>query len=165
MPKFHNDATLPIPLFPGSHMVIDDNYVFLSGMSAEDIQSGESIIGNVAEETRLVMRSIQRMLTSVGCDLCDVVRVDVYLTDLELIRDMDAAYAEFFDSRRYPARTCTQSPRLYGSAHVEITVMASRPAEAEKKEAENEEGENEKPEDEEREEKKGEEEASDSPDN
>ncbi|CAM3317441.1 RidA family protein [Halomonas lysinitropha] len=128
MPKYHNDATLPIPLFPGSHMVIDDDYVFLSGLTAEDIQGGETMLGNIAEETRLVMRSIQRMLASAGCDMSDVVRVDVHITSLELIRDMDAAYAEFFDSRRYPARTCTQSPRLYGSAQVEITVMARRPA-------------------------------------
>ncbi|MGM0983369.1 MAG: RidA family protein [Pseudomonadota bacterium] len=140
MPKYHNDATLPIPLFPGSHMVIDDDYVFLSGLTAEDIQGGETMLGNIAEETRLVMRSIQRMLVSAGCDMSDVVRVDVHITSLDLIRDMDAAYAEFFDSRRYPARTCTQSPRLYGSAQVEITVMARRPAEAENEEKEEESG-------------------------
>lgn len=129
MPQYHNDATLPLPLFPGSHMVIDDDYVFLSGLTAEDIQGGETVIGDMAEETHLVMRSLQRMLASAGCDMADVVRVDVHITDLDMIRDMDAAYAEFFDARRYPARTCTQSPRLYGGAHVEITVMARRPAE------------------------------------
>ncbi|MDW7747930.1 RidA family protein [Halomonas sp.] len=128
MPQYHNDATLPLPLFPGSHMVIDDDYVFLSGLTAEDIQGGETVIGDMAEETRLVMRSLQRMLASAGCDMADVVRVDVHITDLDMIRDMDAAYAEFFDAHRYPARTCTQSPRLYGGAHVEITVMARRPA-------------------------------------
>ncbi|WP_280549105.1 MULTISPECIES: RidA family protein [unclassified Halomonas] len=128
MPQYHNDATLPLPLFPGSHMVIDDDYVFLSGLTAEDIQGGETVIGDMAEETRLVMRGLQRMLASAGCDMADVVRVDVHITDLNMIRDMDAAYAEFFDARRYPARTCTQSPRLYGGAHVEITVMARRPA-------------------------------------
>jgi len=57
-----------------------------------------------------------------------VVRVDVHITELALIREMDAAYAEFFEAHRYPARTCTQSPGLYGGAHVEITVIARRPA-------------------------------------
>ncbi|MDY7115196.1 RidA family protein [Halomonas sp. SSL-5] len=128
MPQYRNDPTLPGLLFPGSHMVIDDDYVFLSGLSAEDIQGGETVLGNMAEETRLVMRRIQRMLVSAGCDMADVVRVDVHITDLDLIREMDAAYAEFFDAHRYPARTCTVSPRLYGGAHVEITVMARRPA-------------------------------------
>ncbi len=30
MPTFHNDATLPTPTFPGSHVVLDDRYVYLS---------------------------------------------------------------------------------------------------------------------------------------
>ena len=136
MPDYHNDVTLPMPLFPGSHMVIDDDYVFLSGLTAEDIQSGETVLGDMAEETRLVMRSLQRMLASVGCDMADVVRVDVHVTDLDLIRDMDAAYAEFFEAHRYPARTCTQSPRLYGGAHVEITVMARRRPESKEQDPE-----------------------------
>ncbi|MFW6346575.1 MAG: RidA family protein [Halomonas sp.] len=128
MAQYRNDPTLPAPLFPGSHMVIDDAYVFLSGLTAVDIQGGETVIGNMAEETRLIMRRIQRMLVSAGCDMGDVVRVDVHITDLDEIRKMDAAYAEFFDACRYPARTCTQSPRLYGGARVEITMIARRPA-------------------------------------
>ena len=27
MPMFHNDSTLPTPAFPGSHVVLDDDYV------------------------------------------------------------------------------------------------------------------------------------------
>ena len=136
MPDYHNDSTLPLPLFPGSHMVIDDDYVFLSGLTAADIQGGETVIGDIVEETRLVMRSLQRMLRSAGYDMADVVRSDVYITDLDLTRDMDATYAEFFADHRYPARTCTQTPRLYGGGHVEITVMARRPAEREASESE-----------------------------
>ncbi|MCH4561826.1 RidA family protein [Halomonas sp. EGI 63088] len=126
MPDHRNDPTLPTPLFPGSHMAIDDDYVFLSGLTAEDIQGSETVLGDIREETRLVMRRIQLMLASVGCSLNDAVRVDVHITDLDEIRMMDAVYAEFFEDHRYPARTCTQSPRLYGGAHVEITLMARR---------------------------------------
>ncbi|MDI5936500.1 RidA family protein [Halomonas kalidii] len=127
MPQYRNDPTLPEPLFPGSHMTIDDDYVFLSGLTVVDIQGGETVLGDIREETRLVMRRIQRTLESAGCSLADAVRVDVHITDLDEIRMMDAVYAEFFENRRYPARTCTQSPRLYGGAHVEITLMARRP--------------------------------------
>ncbi|WP_416140426.1 RidA family protein [Halomonas sp. HK25] len=127
MLEFRNDPTLPAPLFPGTHMVLDDRYVFLSGLTAVDIQGGETVLGDIDGETRLVLRRIRRMLESVGSGMDRVVRVDVHITDLEEIRRMDAVYAEFFDACRYPARTCTQSPRLYGGAHVEITVMARRP--------------------------------------
>jgi 2-iminobutanoate/2-iminopropanoate deaminase len=127
MLEYRNDPTLPAPLFPGTHMVLDDRYVFLSGLTAVDIQGGETVLGDIDGETRLVLRRIRRMLESVGSGMEQVVRVDVHITDLEEIRRMDAVYAEFFEAPRYPARTCTQSPRLYGGAHVEITVMARRP--------------------------------------
>lgn len=127
MPDYHNDPTLPAPTFPGSHLVLDDDYVFVSGLTAADIQGGEAVRGDVTEETRWVMRQLERMLTSIGCRLDDVVRVDVHLADLDDIEAMNAAYADFFAADRYPARTCTESPRLCGGSRVEITLMARRP--------------------------------------
>ena len=126
MPIFQNDQALPPPLFPGSHIVTDDHYVFVSGLTVVDIPAGEKLLGDVAAETRCVLENLQRMLSGVGSGLDAVVRVDVHLTDIGQIETMDAVYAEFFDTRRYPARTCTQSPKLFGNAHVEITVMAQR---------------------------------------
>lgn len=126
MPDYRNDASLPAPTFPGSHLVLDDDYVFVSGLTVTDIPGGEAVRGDVAEETRWVMRQLERMLASVGCHLTDVVRVDVHLADLDDLEAMNAAYADFFAAGRYPARTCTESPRLCGGSGVEITLMARR---------------------------------------
>lgn len=127
MPAFHNDATLPTPTFPGSHVVIDADYVHLSGLTAADIQGGDTVLGDIAEETRWVMRRIVHILESVDCTTQDAVRVDVHLTDLGEIEALDEAYAGFFTAPDYPARTCTETPRLLGGANVEITLMARRP--------------------------------------
>ncbi|WP_346731415.1 RidA family protein [Halomonas sp. MCCC 1A11057] len=129
MHRFLNDPTLAIPVFPGSHIVMDGHYIFLSGLTVTDIQGGEAVLGDIAEETRWVMRRLARMLEYAGASLADVVRVDVHLTSLDTIHTMDAAYAEFFENHSYPARTCTESPRLSGGANVEITLMARQPAE------------------------------------
>lgn len=126
MPEYHNDATLPVPTFPGSHLVLDDDYVFVSGLAASDIQGGETVLGDIVEETRWVMRRLEHMLASVDCDLTDVVRADIHLADLDDLKDMNAVYAEFFPAGHYPARTCTESPRLSGDSRVEITLMARR---------------------------------------
>lgn len=126
MPEYRNDATLPSPVFPGSHMALDDDYIFLSGLTAADIHDGEAAIGDVGEETLRIMRELRRMLETAGGNLDDTVRVDVHLADLDDITAMDAIYAEFFTAGRYPARTCTQSPKLFGGCRVEITLMARR---------------------------------------
>ena len=126
MPTFTNDPTMPTPSFPGSHMVIDDHYVFISGLTVADLSNGHAARGDVKEETRLVMRALSRMLEMEGGSFADVVRVDIHLTDLHAIQDMDSVYAEYFDPGHYPARTCTESPNICGGGSVEITVMAKR---------------------------------------
>ncbi|WP_163560026.1 RidA family protein [Halomonas sp. NO4] len=127
MPQYRNDPTLEVPVFPGSHLVIDEDYIFVSGLTVTDIQGGETVLGDLTEETNWIMRRLERMLAFVGTDLSHTVRVDVHLTNLDDIHEFDAAYAEFFDRDRYPARTCTESPRLYGGANVEVTLMVRRP--------------------------------------
>lgn len=126
MPQYRNDPTLEVPVFPGSHLVFDDHYVFVSGLTVTDIQGGETVLGDIGEETTWILHRLKRMLAFVGAELADTVRADVHLTNLDDIHDFDAAYAEFFQRDRYPARTCTESPRLYGGANVEITLMVKR---------------------------------------
>jgi 2-iminobutanoate/2-iminopropanoate deaminase len=107
-------------------MVIDDHYVFISGLTAVDLSNGHVARGDIKEETRLIMCALSRMLETEGGSLADIVRVDIHLTDLNAIEDMDTVYAEHFKPGRYPARTCTESPNICGGGNVEITVMAKR---------------------------------------
>ena len=127
MPTFHNDTHLAAPLFPGSHMATDDRYVFVSGLTVEDIPEGAEALGDIAAETHCVMSHLERMLGALGASLASVIRVDVHLTDMDEIGVMDGVYAKFFETGHYPTRTCTVSPQLYGKARVEITVMARHP--------------------------------------
>lgn len=126
MAKFINDPTLPKPSFPGSHMVVDDHYVFISGLTIADIAEQAPNVGDIGKETHRVMRELERMLRQEELEWRDVVRVDIHLTDLSQISDMDRVYAEFFEAGHYPARTCTEASRLCGGSNVEITLMASR---------------------------------------
>jgi 2-iminobutanoate/2-iminopropanoate deaminase len=52
------------------------------------------------------------------------VRVDVHLANLDDFDAMDAAYGEFFEAGEQPARTTTESRRLFGNSLVEITCQA-----------------------------------------
>ena len=124
--EFKNDPNLPIPDFPGSHMVLDDRYVFVSGLVAADLGADAPELGDTATETDAVMRALESMLDSVGSGLESVVRVDVHLADLNDIDAMNKVYGNFFQPARYPARTCTESPHVCGGCRVEITVMARR---------------------------------------
>ena len=117
-------VSIPESTAPFCQVVVDDLYAYLSGLVAADFPEGRAVLGDVAAETRVVMGAISEMLSEVGLDLEDVVKADVHLADLSDFDAMDAAYREYFPPRVYPARTTTESPRLFGGSKVELTVQA-----------------------------------------
>ena len=109
---------------PFSQIVLDDCYAYFAGLVAADFPEGVEVLGDVAAETRVVMAAISEMLKEVGLSFEDVVKADVHLADLSDFDAMDTAYREYFPPRAYPARTTTESPRLFGGSKVEMTVQA-----------------------------------------
>ena len=105
---------------------MDDCYAYLSGLVAADFPAGLDALGDTAAETRAVLGAIGRILDEIELGRERIVRVDVHLADLDDFDAMDAAYREFFADGRYPARTTTESPRLFGGSRVEITCQARR---------------------------------------
>ena len=109
---------------PYSVLVTDGTHAFLAGVVASDLAGGAEVHGDVGAETRLVMQAIRRTLETIGLGMDRIVRVEVHLTDLATMPEMNEAYRRFFEGDDFPARTCTESPQLAGGSNVEITVMA-----------------------------------------
>ena len=109
---------------PFSQIVLDDRYAYFAGLVAADFPHGLAVLGDVRAETRVVMGAISDMLKEVGLNFEDVVKTEVHLADLSDFDAMDAAYREYIPPKVYPARTTTESPRLFGGSKVEVTVQA-----------------------------------------
>ena len=109
---------------PFSQVVLDDQYAFLAGLVAADFPAGVAVLGEVAEETRAVLNVIRDILMELNLDMDRIVRVDVHLANLDDFDVMDNAYREFFEDGQYPARTTTESRKLFGGSLVEITCQA-----------------------------------------
>ena len=124
--QFYQPSCMPQSEAPFSQVVIDDHYVHLAGIVAADFPAGLAALGDAGEETRSVMRMIGEILAELSLDLGHIVRTDVHLADLDDFDAMDDAYREFFPPGRYPARTTTESRRLFGNSRVEITCTVQR---------------------------------------
>jgi len=105
---------------------MDEHYAFLAGLVAADFPAGVAVLGDVAAETRAVLAVIGEILDELKLERENMVRVDVHLADLGDFDAMDAAYREFFPAGALPARTTTESPRLFGGSKVEITCQVRR---------------------------------------
>jgi 2-iminobutanoate/2-iminopropanoate deaminase len=115
---------VPASKAPFSQVLIDDHYAFLSGLVAADFPAGESALGDVGAETCAVLTVIREILAELGLNMDRIVRADVHLSDLNEFDAMDIAYREFFPAGTQPARTTTESKRLFGDSRVEITCQA-----------------------------------------
>ena len=122
---YHDPGHTLVRGAPFTPIVTDDRYAFVAGVVAADIPGSEAVLGDVAAETALVMTTIRDMLAEIGLDLKRVLRVDVHLADFTEFPRMNEAYRSFFEEGRYPARTATESRRLYGGSRVEITCVAA----------------------------------------
>ncbi len=109
---------------PFSQVVMDDHYAFLSGLVAADFPEGLAVLGNVGAETRAVLSATRDILAEIELGMDRIVRVEVHLADLDDFDAMDTAYREFFEAGSYPARTTTESRKLFGDSRVEITCQA-----------------------------------------
>jgi 2-iminobutanoate/2-iminopropanoate deaminase len=124
--QIYQPACMPQSDAPFSQVVIDDHYVHLSGIVAADFPAGLAALGDAGEETRSVMQMIGEILAELSLDFGHIVRSEVHLADLDDFDAMDDAYRDFFPRGRYPARTTTESRRLFGNSRVEITCMVER---------------------------------------
>ena len=124
VPHYHSSERTLTRGAPFTPVVTDDRYAFVAGVVAADLRGGEAVLGDVAAETRLVMDAIGDLLAEIGLGFERVVRVDLHMADFGEFAQMNEVYRRYFEDGRYPARTATESRRLFGGSRVEITCMA-----------------------------------------
>lgn len=101
--------------------------VFVSGIVAVD--AGGRLVGgdDVVAQTRQVFENMRAVLAAAGCGLEDVVKVTVFLTDVEDRPRINPVRQEVFGATR-PASTLVEVPRLaVEGAKVEIECVALAP--------------------------------------
>jgi reactive intermediate/imine deaminase len=104
-------------------------HVFVSGTTATDANGRIVAPGDPYQQTRQVLQNIESALNQAGASMQDVVRMRIFVTDIEQWEAVARAHAEFFGMTR-PACTMVQVARLIDPALcVEIEADAVLPAE------------------------------------
>jgi reactive intermediate/imine deaminase len=112
----------PSPIASYSQAVRIGNTVAVAGQAGVDPVTGMIVSPDVAAQTVQTFKNIEAILGSASATLDDVIRAEVYLSDLADFAAMNAEYAKVFTAP-YPART-TVGVHLPVGLKVEITVLA-----------------------------------------
>lgn len=94
-----------------SNCRIVDNHVFISGMTAHDQQGMISGAGSVYEQARHCFQKIKHLIEAAGGKMNDIVKVNIYVTDIKQRGEVWKARREFFTGD-FPCSTLVEVSAL-----------------------------------------------------
>ncbi|MEE8580829.1 MAG: RidA family protein [Myxococcota bacterium] len=109
------------------HATLAGDFIFVSGTLGTLPDSFELLEGGTGPQTRQTLENIRTILAGVGAGPSDLVKVNVFLTDLDTFAEMNDAYLSFF-GQDPPARITVGCSGLALNAAVEIDGIAYKPA-------------------------------------
>ena len=110
---------------PYSHGIDAKGTVYCSGQTPIDPSTGALVEGGIAERTSQCFDSLFGVLEAAGLTSDDVVKVNVFLTDMADFPEMNEVYAHRF-TEPFPARTTIGVASLPLGSDIEIELVAQR---------------------------------------
>ena len=113
----------PAAVGPYSQGVRFGDFVFTAGQLGIVPGSGDFAGPDIGSQTQQALENLEAVLEASGSCLKHVVKVTVFLQDIEEFSEMNDIYAEFF-SEDPPARSAVQVAALPLGGRVEIEAVA-----------------------------------------
>ena len=114
----HTDSA-PAAIGTYSQAVKVNNTVYLSGQIPLDPQTMELVKGDIKVHIRRVFDNLKAVCEASGGDLSDIVKLNIFLTDLGNFTAVNEVMAEYF-SQPFPARAAIGVNQLPKEAQVEM---------------------------------------------
>jgi reactive intermediate/imine deaminase len=105
-----------------SQAVKVDNTVYISGQIPLDPASMEVVSGGIEAEITRVFDNLQAVATASGGSLADVVKLNIFLTDLSNFPTVNEIMAQYFQ-QPYPARAAIGVAALPKGVGVEMDAV------------------------------------------
>ncbi len=118
-----NTTQAPAPIGPYNQAVKAGNTLYVSGQIALSPDTNELVQGTVADEAHQVLRNLKAILDAAGYSFIDVVKVSIFLRDMDDFKAVNVVYGEYF-TEQAPARETVAVAGLPKNVHVEISLIA-----------------------------------------
>jgi 2-iminobutanoate/2-iminopropanoate deaminase len=124
MQKIILSSSAPAPIGPYSQAVEANGLIFCSGQIPLDA-AGNVVPGDSKAQAEQIMKNINAILTAAGVGFKNVVKTNIFLTDMKDFASVNEVYGRFFPENP-PARSTIQVAALPKGVQVEIEVTAIR---------------------------------------
>ena len=124
MKRIISTEKAPQAIGPYSQAVASNGVVYLSGQIPINPATGSLLDGDTASQTELVLENLKAVLEASGTTLGNVLKVTVFLKDMEDFAAMNEVYARYFTTNP-PARAAVEVARLPKDVRVEMDAIAA----------------------------------------
>lgn len=114
----------PTPAGHYSQAVVYNGLVFVAGQLAIDPHTGERKLGSIEEQTEQALKNVSEILKAAGSDMNLVLKMTVFVTDIELWERVNAVYSRVMGAHR-PARAVIPTRDLHHGFLIEIDAIAA----------------------------------------
>lgn len=114
----------PTPAGHYSQAMVHQGVVYLAGQLPIDPVTGSKEVGPIEQQTEQVLKNISAVLQAAGSDLAHVLKVTVYISDIELWGRVNQVYARMMGDHR-PARSVVPVKDLHYGFQIEMDVIAA----------------------------------------
>ena len=112
---------------PGGHYsqaVVHNGLVFVAGQLPIDAKTGEKLTGSIEQQTEQCLMNVAAILKASGSDLSRVLRMTIYVSDMEHWPAVNTVYARVMGEHR-PARAIVPVKELHYGFKIEIETTAA----------------------------------------
>jgi reactive intermediate/imine deaminase len=117
-------ALAPAAIGPYSQAVRVGDTIWISGQIPLDPMTKELVPGDVEAQIRRVFDNLKAIVVAAGASFDDVVKANVYLTDLANFALVNKVMGEYFNEP-YPARAAVGVAALPRGAQVEVECIVA----------------------------------------
>lgn len=113
----------PAAVGPYSQAMRAGNMLFVSGQIPFVPSTMKLVSQDIKAQTRQSLENVKAILEEAGASLDDVVKVGVFIKDMNEFAAINEVYSEYFNKNK-PARACVEVARLPLDVKIEIEVIA-----------------------------------------
>ena len=122
--EYIQTSDAPAPAGHYSQAIVHNGLVYVSGQLPIDPQTGERLLGSIDAQTRQTLDNIKAILKASGSDLSRVLKMTIYVADIESWDAVNRVYAEVMGDHR-PARVVVPVSTLHYGFGIEIEAVAA----------------------------------------
>jgi 2-iminobutanoate/2-iminopropanoate deaminase len=115
---------IPIPDSQFNHVVKAGDFLFLTSQLSTDLKTGKIISGDITVQTTQALENIKFLLLQCNATMDDIVKVVIYMRDINEFEKMNSVYRRYFEKSSEPARVTVQAVSPIKGVDIEIEVTA-----------------------------------------